>query len=57
MMFDGTLGKKRSLSRLQNCYYEIVEIFAFFLGGNPYTPHFGQRLENSSELVAHSKRP
>ena len=30
MMFDGILGKKRSLSRLQNCYYEIVEIFAFF---------------------------
>ena len=57
-------GQKISLSRLQNCYYEIVEIFAvFFLEGgrgggfNPYTPHFGQKIENSSELVAHSKRP
>ena len=58
MMFDGILGKKkRSLSRLRNCYFELVEIFAFYLGGNPYTPHFGQKLENSSELVAYSKRP
>ena len=60
LLVDGILDKKEVFSRLQNCYYEIVEIFAFFLGGggvNPYTPHFGQKLENSSELVAHSKRP
>ena len=30
MMFDGILGKKRSLSRLRNCYFELVEIFAFY---------------------------
>ena len=50
-------GQKISLSRLQNCYYEIVEIFAFFLEGgegggfNPYTPHFGQKLKILPNLL------
>ena len=25
-------------------------MFSLFLGVNPYTPHFGQKLENSSNL-------
>ena len=32
MLVDGILDKKEVFSRLQNCYYEIVEIFAFFWG-------------------------
>ena len=63
MRFDGGLGKKISLFRLQKCHFKIRKNlqfskglthdfwnFCIFLGGNPYTPHFGQKLENSSNL-------
>ena len=35
MMFDGVLGKKRCLSRLDKFLIKICEKFAFVLGVNP----------------------
>ena len=53
LIFDDVQVKKRRLSRLQKCYYNIVEILAFFKG---LTYKCGQKFEISSEFVSVSKR-